>query len=276
MDCDIVPPSTVDPDDITFADEVEEMGQRAAYDKYLSIAMALPEAEVSPARFDVNLAFDNIQIGIRSLEAKRDLFLAMPGVEADTFEKLRGYSLGLLFASRRVAQTADEKIAAEVSLEEMRRLRAMMLDGYRNAARAGLVPQAPLYAIVKGRGNEDAASDCIDLSALYRTHASALENKTPVTEDDLAEAERIAQRVRDLIALEGGVFGSTSGDVKRAIDIRDRFKVLLVRAYDVALGAAPFLFGKTWKDHVPTLQSRRALAHRRKKAVAKEPAPSER
>lgn len=259
------------PIDVETADEASEVGQRAAYDQHLPAAMALSEDEVTPSRFDVNLAYDNVQIGLRSLEAERDRLHAMPGVEADLLEKIRGYALALLFASRKVAQTVDHKVAAEVDLKEMRYFRALMLDGYRNAARAGLVPKDPLAAIIAGKTttSEDASADCIDLAALYRTHWNILGNKTPVTLDDLAKAERIAQRVRDLIALEGGVFSSTSGEVKNAVDIRNRFGVLLVRAHDVALGAAPFLFGKTWRDHVPTRQSRRALALRKKKAEQK-------
>lgn len=276
MDC---RDSSVDSIDIPTADEASEVGQRAAYDKFFAIAMAVPDSEVVPARFDVGLAYDNIQIGLRSLEAVRPKFLAMPGVGEDIFDKLRGYSLALLFASRRVGQTVDERIAAEVDLKEMRYLRALMLDGYRLAARAGLVPKDPIDAIVRGNANrsDDASADCIDLAALYRTHWGVLSNKTPVTLDDVLNAERIGQRVRDLLALEGGVFGSTSGDTKRAADLRNRFGVLLVRTHDIALAAAPFLFGKQWKDHVPTRQSRRALALREKKKAARaraiEPTP---
>lgn len=268
MDC---TPVTTDPIDIETADEASEVGQRAAYDKNLPLAMALSEDEIVPSRFDVNLAYDNVQIGLRSLESVRDRLHAMPDVPPDLLDRIRGLSLALLFASRKVAQTVDYKIAAEVDLKEMRRLRVLMLDGYRNAVRAGLVPKAPLDAIVAGKTttSEDASADCIDLAALYRTHAAALTGKTPVTSEDIDHAERIAQRVRDLIALEGGVFGKTSGDVKHAVDVRNRFGVLLVRAHDVALSAAPFLFGKGWKDHVPTRQSRRALALRKSKAERK-------
>lgn len=256
---------------ITTADEVSEIGQRAAFDKHLPEAMALPEDEVVPTRFDVNLAFDNVQIGLRSLEAERDRLYAMPGVEADILDKIRGYSLALLFATRRVDQTVDRKEAADVDLRELRFLRALMLDGYRNAARKGLVPKEPLEAIVKGNAstNEDASSDCIDLAALYHQHWNALRDTTPVTMDDVKRAEQLAGRVRDLIALEGGVFGKSTEDVKKAADVRNRFGVLLVRAHDIVLSAAPFLFGKTWKDHVPTRQSRRALAVRKRKAEAK-------
>lgn len=262
--------------DVPLADDATEVGQRAAYDKFMAIATALPADEVVPTRFDVNLAFDNIQIGLRSLEAVRDKFLAMPGVQADTLDQIRGLSLALLFANRKIAQTTDEKIAADVDLKEMRYLRILMLDGYRNAARAGLVPKAPLDNILEGRTSEDASADCIDLAALYRTHWEALANKTPVTQGDVNKAEKIAQRVRDLLALEGGVFGKSSGDVRKAADLRNRFGVLLVRAHDIALGAAPFLFGKSWKDFVPTRQSRRALSLRKKKAEPKpvEPATS--
>lgn len=261
--------------DITTADEASEAGQRASYDKRLSLALALADDEVVPTRFDVSLAYDNVQIGLRSLEAVRPAFLGMPGVPEDIFEQLRDHSLALLFAHRKVAQTVDEKIAADVDLKEMRFLRVLMLDGYRNAARVGLVPMDPIFAIVRGNANrsEDASADCIDLAALYRSHWEVLERTTPVTLDHILEAERIAQRVRDLLALEGGVFGKSSGDAKRAADIRNRFGVLLVRAHDIALAAAPFLFGKTWKDHVPTRQSRRALALREKKKAARAKAP---
>lgn len=271
MDCKDEAPGIVHPDDIPLADEVSEVGQRAAYDKYFSLAMAIPEGEVKPARFDVSLAFDNVQIGLRSLEEKRDVFYAMPGIEPNLLEDIRGYSLALLLAARRALQTADVRIEAEVSLKEMRRLRKLLIEGYRNASLAGLVPEAPLQIIVRGRGNEDAAADCVDLVALYRTHARALEGKIPVTEKDLREAERIAERVRELIALEGGVFGASSGDVKNAVNLRDRFGILLVRAHDVALNAAPFLFGKEWKDYVPTRQSRRAFALRAKRKSPKPP-----
>lgn len=271
MDCER---SELYPIDIPTADEASEFGQRAAYDAYLPEAMALSADEVAPTYFDVGIAYDNIQIGLRSLEAVCEHFLAMPGVEVDALERLRGLSLALLFASRKVAQTVDSKIEADVDLKEMRRLRAMMLDGYRNAIRAGLVPKAPYDAIIKGNSNEDAAADCIDLAALYRIHEAALAGKTPVTSEDLVNAERLAQRARDLIALEGGIRGSSSGDVKKAADVRNRFGVLLVRAHDIALRAAPFLFGNGWKDHVPTRQSRRALALRQKKTAKARPAES--
>src|SRR5690606_20495386 len=96
-----------------------------------------------------------------------------------------------------------------------------------------------------------------------------LRDKTPVTMDDVNRAEQVAQRVRDLIALEGGVYGKKSDDVKKAADIRNRFGVLLVRTHDRVLAAAPYLFGKNWKDFVPTRQSRRAVAYRQRKAEAK-------
>lgn len=255
--------------DIALADEVSELGQRAAYDKYLSVALALSPNEVSPTHFDIALAFDNVQIGLRSLEEKRTDLLAMPGMEPDILEKLRGYSLALLFAARKVDQTVDKKQEAEVDLRELRFLRALMLDGYRNAARKGLVPKEPFDAIYKGRGIEDASADCIDLAALYRQHWDVLRDKTPVTMDDVNRAEQVAQRVRDLIALEGGVYGKKSDDVKKAADIRNRFGVLLVRTHDRVLAAAPYLFGKNWKDFVPTRQSRRAVAYRQRKAEAK-------
>jgi len=271
MDC---TPTMHIPEDIETADEVPELGQRVAYDTFLSSAMAIPDAEVVPTRFDVNLAFDNVQIGLRSLTSRRADLLAMPGMEPDVLEKLRGFSLALLFASRKVEQTVDRKESAEVDLRELRFLRAVMLDGYRNAARKGLVPQEPLAAIVKGKptSSEDASADCIDLAALYRQHWDVLHDKTPVTMDEIARAEHLAQRVRDLLALEGGVFAKRSDDVKKAADIRNRFGVLLVRTHDSVLGAAPYLFGKAWKDFVPTRQSRRALAYRKRKAEAKKAA----
>jgi len=254
---------------IELADEVSELSQRAAYDKYLPDALGIPQNEVSPIRFDVNLAFDNVQIGLRSLEEKRAVLLAMPGMEPDILEKLRGYSLALLFAARKVDQTVDKKEGAGVDLRELSFLRAIMLDGYRNAARKGLVPKEPFDAIYKGRGIEDASADCIDLAALYRQHWSILRDKTPVTMAEVERAEQVAQRVRDLIALEGGVFGKSSDDVKKAADIRNRFGILLVRAHDRVLAAAPYLFGKNWKDFVPTRQSRRAVAYRQRKAETK-------
>jgi len=265
------------PVDIEMADEVSELGQRAAFDQFFPLAMALPESEVVPTRFDVSLAFDNVQIGLHSLESRRADLLAMPGMEADILEKLRGYSLALLFATRRVDQAVDRKEPAEVDLRELRFLRTLMLDGYRNVARKGLVPKEPLDAIVKGNAstNEDASSDCIDLAALYHQHWDVLRDKTPVSMDDVKRAEMLAERVRDLIALEGGVFGKSSDDVKKAADVRNRFGVLLVRTHDRVLSAAPYLFGKAWKDHVPTRQSRRALAVRKRKAEAKkDPAAS--
>lgn len=255
---------------------VTEGSQLEAVATFTEAARALPVASLKPMHFDMELCYVNVSLGERSLRSQMERFLAMPDMPRDIFETIRGTLLATYFQADLVKRTTAEKIAAELDLEELRHLRMLFKTSLEACGCKGLFPPADvkeLKEIAKGTGTLDAAQDCIRYAAFYRRHAEILKNKTPIEPADITRAEELGQRVRDQLALEGHVRATTGDEVKDAIDLRDRFFTLLVNAYDLALSAAPFLFGKDHKNAVPSMQSRRGLAMLNRKPKPKTKTP---
>lgn len=258
---------------------VTEGSQLEAVNAFKARALALPASDVIPMRLDAELCYVNVSLGERSLRRVADRLFQLPGVASDYFETLRGALLATYFQADMAARTRSEKVSATLDLAELRTLRMILKTSLEACAAKGLFKDtdaAELKEIARGTGSLDAAQDCIRYAAFFRKHGKILQNKTPVEPSDLVRAEELGQHVRDHLALEGGIRSTQTNDTRDAIELRDRFFTLLVNAYSLGERAAPFLFGKDYKDAVPSMQSRRGLVmlNRKPKTKTDASAPS--
>lgn len=251
--------------------ELTEGSQLEAAKAHKDKALALLPTDVLPMRIDMELGYVNVSIGESSLRTVMSDFLRMPRVPANYFERLRGFLLATYFQADIVTRTTAQKVAHELDLNELRELRMLQKTSLEACSRKGLFTAAEvneLKEIARGEGNLDASRDCVRYAAFFRAHTDVLKNKTPVEPADIVRAETLGQAVVDQLALVGHVRSTTTDEVRVAADLRDRYYTLLVNTYALGESAAPFLFGKKFKDHVPSMQSRRGLAMLNRKPKA--------
>lgn len=237
--------------------------QLTAVEKFKKEALALEAAEVVPMHLDLDLLYANVSLGERGLRQVAAKFLKMPDVPADYFERLRGLLLATYFQADLAKRTTAGKVAAEHDLGELRELRMILKTSLEACATKRLFTDQEtreLKEIARGTGSLDAAQDCTRYAAFFRNHLEIIKNKTPVEPNDLTRAEELGQKVQDHLSAGGTLRATATDDLKNALDLRDRFYTLLVRVHSLGENAAPFLFGKNYKDSVPSIQSRRGLA----------------
>lgn len=244
--------------------------QQSSFDIVVDEARAVPSDKVIDFHADDDLAFRNVSRTIKAIEPLQPLMEKVPGIAPNLTGRLYTLALALLFAGRRIALATGKAQAAQVDMLRLRELRMAFLHAFQSVAILGHAPMEPLTKILSGRGNLDAAQDCIDLVAYQREHADALSGKTPITAEHLDEAESLAHEVRDQLALVGNLLATPAQDVALASDDRKRIWTLLVEAHAQAVVVGTVGFGpKKVNELVPSLQSRQGLP--KKPAARKQP-----
>lgn len=236
-------------------------GSEEAFERFKAEAGAL-QGPLVGFRADVRLAYYNANRGVEALlERRAQIEKDLPGISMGEVEAIPALALGAVFAASRAAQ-AQAQGADEPSISTMlmraRDLRALMLSSAESLVRAGLLPERAVEKIRQGRGAMDAAQDCVDLAALFRSNAGKLRGKTPVSAANLAEAANVGSELLTMLKPKAARSGKGAGkELMAAVDMRDRFWTMLVRRYEKARRAGVWLWGEAEVDeHVPLLQSR--------------------
>ena len=163
------------------------------------------------------------------------------------------WALGVLFAANRIDRTSTGAIGELQARASA--LRSLLLTSADALAQAGVLSMRDIDKIRAGRGWIDAATDCIELAALFRNNAAALRGKTAVTAAQVMESARVGTELLGRLKPKGTP--KTSNGLKAEVDLRDRFWTLLVNRYEVLRRAGGWLFGMDHMDeNVPAIQSR--------------------
>lgn len=260
-------------------DETEEVEtttvaeQQAAFDVVIGEARAMPKNEVGAFRLDDDLAFRNVTVGVKALKPHEALAGTVKGVPAGLPARVKMLALALLFACRRVA-LATGKTPSTVDLAQLRKLRQLMLTSLEAASLADLIDEAVVAKIVAGRGNVDIAQDCIDMAVIFRDNDGALMKSTPVTAAKVDQASRLGHEAREVFAAIGHAGAVPDEEVAKMVDDRNRIGALLQAAHKQLLLMGAVAFGvDEVKAQVPSLQSRKGLPKKKKKAAKAPEAP---
>ncbi|CAM3112353.1 hypothetical protein G4177_15195 [Corallococcus sp. ZKHCc1 1396] len=242
------------PDDIA---ELEALGSQPGYDVFLAPARAL-EGSVDECRSNIALAFHNTKRGVDNVLGHEAEVATLPGVNVEHLRELPLLAQGLAWAALQVQR--DLRASAFGALfERAQHLRRKLLKTAEALAEAAFLAPADVEAS-RGEGHRDVVGDCLGLVALFRRNEEKLTGRSPVTPDDVNEAERVAEQLRALLASPGEAREHEGSPLLfEATEVRDRFWTLLTRRHDVLWRCGAWLFGRDVDMHVPPLQSRHPL-----------------
>ncbi|MDX9721469.1 MAG: hypothetical protein RBU37_12035 [Myxococcota bacterium] len=193
-------------------------------------------------------AFHNTKAAVRKLDSK----LEQSGQKPSEADRERAAELLLLaqavvFAHLRVQAPQPPRVVNQ-KLSRARELRSILLPAARACANAGLLEDAEVAAIEKGRGPVDVAMDLVALAALYRKTWELLENATPATPAMLDEAAGLGS---ELIA----ILNVSPEKDRDANDTRDRIWALLNDRYEELWLRAAQLWGSRVATEFPKLST---------------------
>ncbi len=227
----------------------------AACTFFLPLAVFDP-ATLSLFRCDPHLAHHNASIGVTVVLAEQARIASeLPTVDLELIRTIPNLALAVLFAGSRVNRTPE---ASELrGLQPQGHiLRRKMLSAGTSLAESDLLPEREVSAIRSGKGPLDAADDLIQLAALFRRHASAIQGKHPITTNDITTAEKLGTRMIALLRPSAAPRSShPTEDLQYWVDARDRLWTLLVRRYEVVRKVGTWLYGNSAANKVPNLQS---------------------
>ncbi|MDO9022157.1 MAG: hypothetical protein Q8S73_32315 [Deltaproteobacteria bacterium] len=235
-------------------------GSQAAYDTFLPDALQIPAAEVRPFRYDASLAYHNVTRGLVALQPHiATLRAELPRTDADALADLPDLALAVLFAADQVDRGADRSDGNTARLlKRAFASRTLLLDAATALAGKGLLPKRAVAKIREGRGNIDAASDCVALVALFQKHAANVKGRHALSRSDLADASEVGNALLKILKPKRARTRSTATSVANAADHRDRLWTLLVQRFEGPHGlerAAMHLWGRDAATHVPPLLS---------------------
>ncbi|MBL9040666.1 MAG: hypothetical protein JNM83_03640 [Myxococcales bacterium] len=237
--------------------KTEVHGSQAAFVRFLPLARAIPSDQVLPLRFDPELAYYNIRVGVQAIEPQKAMLLAeLPTLDRKRLSELPELGQALLFATRQ-AEAADAKPGPSLPelLQQGQKLRAQLLAAADTLAAFELLPGSQVDKIRQGRGSIDAARDLGDLAALYHKHAAAFASKTPVTLPQVQLAAEVGAALLARLS-PGGARKSRVRPPSEALTDRDRLATLLQRWHRDLRRAAYWIWGDDFDAHVPPLLSR--------------------
>jgi hypothetical protein len=240
---------------ITFA----EIDAKAAFERFLPLAMSIHPDSVRAFRGDALVAYHNVKAGaVAVLEREEEVKKGAPMCDTALVRALPNLALAVQFASQQVNRS-PEATELRTLYPRVARLRRKMLASAVALAECGIFPERDVDAIRRGRGKIDGASDLVQLADLFQKHKTEAQGKHAIGENEIAQAAQLGTRA--LTILKPGAVPRApmpSAALLAAIDQRDRLWTLLVRHHEDHLWrAGAWLFGSDVDDHVPPLLSRR-------------------
>lgn len=252
-------------------------GSQAAYDAFLPAALQISEADVRLFRYDASLAFHNVTRGLAALQPHEATLRAeLPRTDVAALRTLPDLALAVIFAADQVDRGAARSDGTTGRLlKDAFASRTLLLDAATALAGKGLIPKRSVAKIREGRGNIDAAGDCVALVALFQKHAATVKGRHALAKSDLAAASDVGNALLKILMPKRSRTRTTPTAILDAIDNRDRLWTLLVERFEGPHGlerAAMHLWGRDASEHVPPLLSFTPAA-RAKPAPAPAPAP---
>lgn len=244
---------------------------RKHFETFLPAALALPKERVSPLKFDVNLVYANVKAGCAEvLPQKSRLATELPKLDLPALCSLPELAEALLYAHAESQQKAlpQKRAEMEASLQELLKLREMLLLQAEVLALVGLLPEPRVAQIRSGKGLFDAAQDGVALADLYGEYRAQLVGKHPFADAQIARAAELGHALMKIITPDGARPSQSEASVQ-AMELRDRIYSLLSLRHAELRKAGFYLFGEEVEARVPSLGARQG----KPKAKPPEPTP---
>lgn len=248
------------------AAELEALSSRAAYDTFLASAQAVDARAVEECRADIALAYYNVKQGVESVLGQEAAVSGLPNVQLEELRALPQLAQGLAFAALQVHR--DLRAATFGPLfEQALHSRRKLLKAAEALAVAELLADSDVEALLT-TGRHDVIEDCVALAALLKRNEARIAGRSPVTAEEVQEAEQLAAQLRGMLAPLGDSQGGAPPPAVVATALRDRFWTLLNQRHEVLWRCGAWLFGRAVDDHVPPLQARQVRTRKAQEARA--------
>lgn len=238
--------------------ESEEERSRRLYESFLPKAKGIEAHRIIPCRADVTLAHRNIAAGVAAVLSLEDIVKdELPKIDIEALRSLPDLSMSVVYAATQLDRHTPSKEVLEL-LRRARDLRNLLLVTAESLAYAKIFQAREVAKIRSGRGDIDAAKDCVELAALFVKHGPALRGKTPVTPEEIKEAQEVGEKLLTLLKPKKVKLPQKVHEEEAvARDHRDRLFTLLVEGHDRLRRVGAYLFGVRDLDmRVPALQTR--------------------
>jgi len=242
------------------AAELEALSSRSAYDTFLASAQSVDARAVEECRADIALAYYNVRQGVESVLGQEAAVSGLPNVPLEELRCLPQLAQGLAFAALQVHRDLR---AAEFGplFEQALHARRKLLKAAEALAVAQLLADSEVEALLNS-GRHDVIEDCVALAGLFKRNEARIAGRSPVTAQEVTEAEQLATRLRAMLSPRGSTAGGAPAPAVVAIALRDRFWTLLNQRHEVLWRCGAWLFGREVDDHVPPLQARHVRARK--------------
>jgi hypothetical protein len=240
--------------ELTDKAELEALGSKKAYDKFLSAARAVESSAVEECRANVALAYYGVKRGLESLLSQDVPLSFLPDVKLEELRTLPLLAQGLAYA---VLQWHRQLEAASFGalFDQAQRLRRKLITAAEALAEAGLLDGADAQAVWQ-LSRHDIIGTCMTFSELLRKNEARVAGRSPVTGADLDEVAEVVAQLRALLApREGAREELTLPSLVEAAQIRDRFWTLLKQRHDLLWRCGAWLYGRGVELRVPPLEA---------------------
>lgn len=241
---------------------------RQTFEKFVGQLRSIEARDIISCRSDVPLALHNIVRGVNAvLVHEVTIREELPKVDLTEFHSMIDLAKAVEYATRQVDRHAPPKELKQL-IARGRELRTILLTSAESLAAVGILPAHVVAKIRAGKGDIDAAGDCVELATLFAKNATEVRGKTPVTAALVKEAAEVGSQLQTVLKpRRSNAPQEMHEDVRKARDVRDRLWTLLVERHDRLRRVGAYLFGVNGLDkHVPSLQSAKRATPKAKAA----------
>lgn len=203
---------------------------RAAFERLEAEIRAVPEDEIAGINLDVPTVITTIVGSLKELMPLRDQIAKISFIDITKIDNLRDLTDALSHTQggyRAATGPTDPvaKLAAEVTA-----VRDQLYTDAHALAKRGLLDLVRVEKLRTPSGHRNIAMDVVGLASLFREHAQALVNRTPVTDAELEAGLRLAEKLMDAL----GERDQAPALITAAALLRQKAFTLVVNAYDEA------------------------------------------
>lgn len=246
----------------------DDAGRRQC-ESFLPEARRIEPRDIMVCRCDVNLALHNVVRGVDAVLVHEETIRSeLPAVDIAKIRGMIALAQAVGYASRQVDRQAPSSKELRQLMARGRELRLVLLTAAESLAVVGILPTHIVSKIRAGKGDIDAAGDCVELAALFVKNAQAVRGKTTVTSALTKEAAEVGSRLLTLLKpRKSKAPKEVQAELRDARELRDRLFTLLVGRHDLLRRVGAYLFGVSALDkHVPPLQSAKRAPSKSKTA----------
>jgi hypothetical protein len=218
---------------------------------------ALRKNEYLPIDIDLAVTMNTVFDTLPELQAVREqIHKEMPGFDISQLDKLEDYALGLSYAEARYRAANLRPDELQALTNESVNLREQLLLEARGQVHRGLVGESQLAPLKGELGYDSLARDLMALTNLLQEAWPKIQGKTPIAENDLAQASCLATQLFRVARLrEQG-----PSCVAEAADLRLRVFTMLLRTYDDIRRAVKYVRARFGDADciIPSLRAERA------------------